>query len=130
MALTRLLPLALLASPALADPIQIDLNALHPRDGACQMVLVAQNLGPDLTQLVLEAVLFDPEGAVSAITLLDLQDLPGGRTRVRPFEIDGLECSTLARVLINGVATCTPAEAPGCATGPVMTSRLAVEVLQ
>ncbi|MBN8294852.1 hypothetical protein JI664_22970, partial [Rhodobacter sp. NTK016B] len=92
--LSRLLPLAVLAATqasAQAQPVRLELNALHPRDGACQMVFVAQNdSGGDVQRLVLEAVLFDIEGRVAALTLLDMQDLPAGRMRVRSFEIGGL----------------------------------------
>ena len=128
--MSRFLPLVLLATPALADPVTLDLNALHPRDGACQLVLVAQNPGPALERLVLEAVLFDTSGGVAALTLLDLQDLPEGRTRVRSFEIGGLSCEGLGRLLVNGIADCEPATAPGCTSAPVLTSRVAIEVLQ
>ncbi|MFN4101560.1 MAG: hypothetical protein ACK4GT_17485 [Pararhodobacter sp.] len=135
MAITRLLPLAfqlaflLGATAAHADPVRLELNALHPRDGACQMVFVAQNdSGADLTRLVLEAVLFDTGGRVAAMTLLDLQDLPAERIRVRSFEIAGLACDSLARLLINGVSDCAP-EGPGC-TGLAVESRVPVEVLQ
>jgi len=128
----RLLPLALpfVASAALADPVRLDLNALHPRDGACQMVFVAQNPSTtDLERLTLEAVLFGADGAVAALTLLDLQDLPAGRTRVRSFEMAGLDCQNLARLLVNGIADCAPAGAPGCAP-PQVASRTGIEVLE
>ena len=131
--LSRLFSLALLAaSPATAqtDPVHLELNALHPRDGACQMVFVAQNdSGADLERLVLEAVLFDPDGRVAALTLLDMQDLPAGRMRVRSFEIAGLACDQVSRLLINGVSACEP-EGPGCAQPLALESRVPVEVLQ
>lgn len=128
----RYLPLALslAAGAAEADPVRLELNALHPRDGACQMVFVAQNEGPgDLEQLVLEAVLFDTAGQVAALTLLDLQDLPAARMRVRSFEIAGLACDSLSRLLINGVNACAP-EGEACAAPLALESRVPVEVLQ
>lgn len=131
-ALTRFLPLALIlgATAAQADPVRLELNALHPRDGACQMVFVAQNdTEQDLTRLVLEAVLFDTESRVAAMTLLDLQDLPAGRMRVRSFEIAGLACDGLSRLLINGLSDCAP-EGAACAGELALESRVPVEVLQ
>jgi hypothetical protein len=129
--------LALLAAPApgfaqgLAQGLSLDLNATHPRDGACQLVFVGQNgTGADIAQLVLETVLFDPEGRVAAMTLLDLQDLPAGRLRVRSFEIGGLDCDGIGRLLINGISTCLPAETPGCAAELSATTSTGIEVLQ
>ncbi len=131
--LARTLPLllALMTSVAHADPVRLDLNALNPRDGACQLVFVAQNdSGADVTGLVLEAVLFDTDGRVAAMTLLDMLDLPTGRMRVRSFEIGGLACGDLGRLLINGISECAPVGAPGCTQPLAVTSRAGVEVLQ
>jgi len=130
LALTMATTLAAAATAAQADPVRLELNALHPRDGACQMVFVTQNdTGTDLTRLVLEAVLFDTDSRVAAMTLLDLQDLPAGRIRVRSFEIAGLACDNLSRLLINGVSDCAPA-GPGCAEPLAVDSRVPVEVIQ
>jgi hypothetical protein len=120
--------LLLSAHAAFAQNVTIELNAIHPRDGACQFVLVGQNgTESDIARLVLEAVLFDTDGRVSAMTLLDLQDLPAGRTRVRSFEIGGLTCEGTARLLINGVSACEP---EGCGTGIEARSVTPIEVLQ
>jgi hypothetical protein len=140
----RLLPVlaALLAAPALgsdttapsdAAPVGIELNTLEAQDGACRLVFVAENAtDTDLTALVLEAVLFDTEGRVAALTLLDFRDLPAGRTRVRPFDMPGLDCGALERLLINDVATCDWAagEERDCAAALALRSRVDVELLQ
>lgn len=122
---------ALLACPALAQTVSLDLNATHPRDGACQFVFVGQNeTDADVEQLVLEAVLFNTEGRVAAMTLLDMQDLPAGRMRVRSFEIGGVDCGGVSRLLINGISTCSPVEAPACTQNLTASSSLEIEVLQ
>ncbi|MCW1932035.1 hypothetical protein [Pararhodobacter zhoushanensis] len=132
----RFLPLALcamasFAQAAQADPLRIELNALHPRDGACQLVFVAQNgTGADVSRLVLEAVLFGQQGQVAAMTLLDLQDLPADRMRVRSFEIGGLSCGDVSRLLINGLNECAPADSAACTAPLALESRVPVEVLQ
>lgn len=131
---------ALLAAPAFATepgatedaaPIGIELNALETQERACRLIFVAENeTGSDLGSLVLEAVLFDREGRVAALTLLDFRDLPAGRTRVRPFDMAGIDCDALARVLINEVAACE-AEAPvDCSAALAVGSRVDVELLQ
>ncbi|PTX03988.1 hypothetical protein [Pararhodobacter aggregans] len=108
--------------------VSVELNAIHPRDGACQFVLVGQNgTEADIDRLVLEAVLFDTEGRVATMTLLDLQDLPAGRMRVRSFEIGGITCEGVSRLLINGVSTCEP---EGCGAAIEARSVTPIEVLQ
>ncbi|MCB1397148.1 MAG: hypothetical protein H6898_07970 [Rhodobacter sp.] len=122
---------AFCAAPALADPVTVDLNATHIRDGACQFVFVGRNgSGADLSQLVLEAVLFDTDGRVAVMTLLDMQDLPAGRTRVRSFEIGGIACDGIGRLLVNGVSACSPAGSAGCTAPLVATSSIGIEVLE
>lgn len=132
--LRRLLPicLALLPLPALAqdDALRIELNRLDPQPGACRIILVAENPSEEaVTGLVLEAVAFSSEGRVAAITLLDLQDLPAERMRVRSFDLAGLDCPTLGRLLING-SQCTPGEAAICGRPLELTSQVDVEVRQ
>ncbi|MCA0206421.1 hypothetical protein [Pararhodobacter sp.] len=115
-------------APAAAPSVSVELNAIHPRDGACQFVLVGQNgTETDIDRLVLEAVLFDTDGRVATMTLLDLQDLPAGRLRVRSFEIGGVTCEGVSRLLINGVSACEP---EGCGTAIEARSATPIEVLQ
>lgn len=111
--------------------LRIELNRTEARDNACQLVFVAQNdSAGGLDQLVLEMVLFDRSGGVAALTLLDFQELPAGRMRVRSFDMAGLACDNLGRVLVNATASCMPQDAPGC-TGFELASRLdGIEVLQ
>jgi hypothetical protein len=135
----HLLPVmaALLAPPALAsEPVagdgarlSIELNALEEQDGACRLIFVAENeTGADLSALVLEAVLFDGEGRVAALTLLDFRDLPAGRVRVRPFDMAGIECGALERVLINDVAACEAEDGTEADCGGALAVRSRVDV--
>jgi hypothetical protein len=99
------------AEPALG----LELNRVLPVEGACRLTFVADNaLGADLGRVVFETVLFTREGAVERLTLLDLGGLPAARTRVREFDMAGVACEALGRVLFNGVDTC---EGAGVAAG-------------
>jgi hypothetical protein len=107
----------------------IELNALEAQEGACRLIFVAENAtGTDLASLVLETVLFDQAGRVVALTLLDFRDLPTGRIRVRPFDMPGVDCDALDRLLINDVASCEGGL--DCAGALSVHSRLDVELLQ
>ncbi len=108
--------------------ITLDLNRVDQVEGACRLTFMAQNdLGADLTSLSVETVLIDATGRVDRLTLFDFGALPHGVPRVRQFDIPGLPCDGLARVLINGVAECSAGAA--CAEGLSLTSRTGVEVI-
>jgi hypothetical protein len=127
---SALFVLFLSATPALAEgPVLVlDLNRVDQVEGACRLTFVAQNdLGADLAALSVETVLIDTSGRVDRLTLFDFGALPDGVPRVRQFDIPGLACDALARVLINGVAQCSAGEA--CAEGLRLTSRTDVEVI-
>jgi hypothetical protein len=115
------------AAPALG----IELNRVLQVEGACRLTFLAENgLGTDLAQVVFETVLFTTDGAVERLTLLDLGALPAGRPRVREFDMAGLSCDGLGRVLINGVDTCAGVEAGACAAALGVRSRVdGVEVV-
>lgn len=86
----------------------VELNTLSPLDGGCRLTFMATNaLGTDVEQLVLETVLLTTDGKVDRLTLFDLRDLPANRPRVRQFDVSGLSCDGLGRVLINGIDTCS-----------------------
>ena len=122
------------AAQASAEPggLQIELNSATDVDGACRISFVLENqLGADLTETVFETVLFDADGAVERLTLFDMRDLPAGRERVRQFQIDGLACTGIQRILFNGAQTC---KGEGLDTGACMdrlslSSRIDIELL-
>ncbi len=127
--------LSLAALPAIAaaedapPKLALELNRIDPLDGACRLTFMAENgLGTDLRGLALETVLIDTDGQVERLTLFDFGDLPAGIPRVRQFDLPGLSCAALGRVLINGVAACG-AEAVDCASALELDTRTGVEVI-
>jgi len=66
-----------------------------------------------LTKAAFELVLFDTEGKVSRLTVVDFKDLPQGKTKVRQFDFSGVDCAGVGRILINDSTECAgPAIAP------------------
>ena len=122
----------LLISPAIAQEevgsLSIELNRIDPRDGACRLTFLAENgLGADLDTLSLETVLIDRDGQVELLTLFEFGALPHGVPRVRQFDIAGLACTDLGRVLINGVGDCGAGDS--CAEVLELSSRTDVELI-
>jgi hypothetical protein len=98
-------------------PVSIELNRLEPVDGSCQAYLVVGNrTASSFDSRALDLVMFDAEGIVSRRMAVDLAPLPAGKTSVRVFSLDGNDCETVGRVLLNSVLSCRDAsgEQPDC----------------
>ena len=114
------------------DGLQIELNAAADVDGACRISFLVENrLGADLSEAVFETVLFDADGAVERLSLFDMRDLPAGRPRVRQFQIEGIACTGIQRILFNGAQTCNGEglDKGACMDGLGLTSRTEIELL-
>lgn len=111
--------------------ISIELSSTEEIGEDCKLSFVVTNgHDKDIAQVVFETVLFDSAGQVSRLTLLDFQDLPAGRLRVRQFQFPQA-CADISRVLINGAQTCSTAGLGqgACSQGLTVTSRTKIEVL-
>ncbi|MDF1609089.1 hypothetical protein PZ897_12960 [Hoeflea sp. YIM 152468] len=107
-----ILGLAIAASPAHSETgvqarLSLDLNAVEQIEQACRLVFVVTNTtGKSIEEMTLETVLFDQGGKVSRFTLFDFKALPQGKPRVRQFDLPDTHCAAVARILINGAASC------------------------
>jgi len=122
----------LIAPPGFAQEadrgLSLELNRVDTLEQACRLTFLVENtLGSDVRALSLETVLIDVQGQVERLTLFEFGALPHGVPRVRQFDIPGLACDGLGRVLINGVAECSGAT--DCAAGLGYATRTDVEVV-
>ncbi|MGR3621077.1 hypothetical protein [Pseudophaeobacter sp.] len=111
--------------------IAMELSTAEAVGAACKLSFVVTNpFEQDIDKAVYETVLFDGSGQVSRLTLLDFQDLPAGRLRVRQFQFP-LACGDISQVLINGADICTAEGLPdsACSRGLILTSRTEMEFL-
>lgn len=130
--LTLLLTLWVVPSALWAEQpvLAIELNAAQDREGGCRMSFVAMNgLGGDLSALVLEAVIFTLEGEVERLALLDFQDLPQARSRVRQFDLPDLACAQVGQVLINAVNACSGPDLTAEICGATITLRSRLDAI-
>lgn len=110
--------LLLLSSPALADEpspgLSLELNAQASSESGCLLTFTVSNTHPqEIESAIFETVLFNNDAQVDRLTLFDFGRLPAGLPRVRQFQVDGLACDDLAKVLINGASTCEVGGAHG-----------------
>ncbi|MEX0957039.1 MAG: hypothetical protein WDZ83_17730 [Rhizobiaceae bacterium] len=97
-------PVAAQDEPVLA----MDLNGLTQTDAGCRFTFVIENMLPgDLNKAIFEFVLFGADGLVERLLTLDFKELPKGKTRVRQFDLADLQCTALARILVNDASECS-----------------------
>lgn len=104
-----ILPFLLSTAAWAAEPaaLKVELNKLEPTQGACRAYLVLENrTGQAFSALKLDLVMFDSEGVVARRLAVDTAPLPAGKTSLRVFDIEGLTCERLGRVLLNEVMSC------------------------
>lgn len=99
--------------------LTLELNAAEPSDKGCRLTFVVSNkLGGDLARAAFELALFNKSGVVDRLTVLDFRDMPQGKTKVSRFDLSGVNCADISRVLINQATECQGAnvEANACMT--------------
>jgi hypothetical protein len=93
-----------------APALRLELNAAQPSDKGCRLTFVVSNrLSGDLERVAFELALFDKAGSVDRLAVLAFKDMPAGKTKVSRFDIAGLDCATLGRVLVNEATECVGA---------------------
>jgi hypothetical protein len=104
--------LALCASAAVAAPtpgkLALELNALQPATDACRATFLATNdLGATLAKATFELALFGKDGTISRVLTAEFNGLTEGKTKVLQFDLKGIQCDGISRILVNDVTTCT-----------------------
>ncbi|HTV71746.1 MAG TPA: hypothetical protein VMF90_24710 [Rhizobiaceae bacterium] len=125
----RLLTSAVFMSAVLAAPggaqetaptLLLELNAAQPSDKGCRLTfVVTNNLDGDLDRAAFELALFNAEGIVDRLTVLEFRDMPNGKTKVSRFDLAGTDCGKVSRVLVNHATDCvgTGIEPAACMRG-------------
>ena len=92
------------------ESIPVELNKLEPNDGDCRAYLVLENRSVSAFEsLKLDVVVFDTDGIVAKRLAVEAAPLALGKTSLKVFDIGGLPCERVGRVLLNEVMTCADA---------------------
>jgi len=90
--------------------VSVELNKLEPNGDACRAYLVLENRSERAFEtLKLDLVLFDADGVVARRLAVETAPLPAGKISLKVFDIAGLNCPSLGRVLLNDVLSCADA---------------------
>lgn len=94
--------------PSTENGLRLELNSLDASDKGCRLTFVAtNNFAQPLDKVTFEMVLFNAEKRVERLALLDFKGLPGGKTKVRRFDLSNITCDHISRILINDATECS-----------------------
>lgn len=121
------------AAPALAQDggaFRLELNNTSVVDQGCRLTYVATNsMGLDLSEASYEVAVFDGEGLVQRLLILQFGELADGRTKVVQFDLADTSCTDVSRLLVNSVSECTASDGtePDCLAALETTTRSDIE---
>ena len=96
-----------------ADGLAVELNKLEATDGACRVYMVfANKTGQALSSYKPDLVFFDKDGVIAERLVVEGGPLPAGKTKVKLFDVAGLDCGAVGRVLLNDVSACQGPDGP------------------
>lgn len=118
--------------PASPRSITIELNKLEDAANACRGYFIVSNrTSYPLKELRTEVYLFDKGSVVLRRIGVTFADIRSERSKVAIFDLADVPCSTLGKLLINSVLSCTGADgAPigGCEDLISASSRAGIEL--
>ena len=92
--------------------IGVELNKLEPAGDACRAYLLLSNgTAAAFTSLKLDLVTFDGDGIVQRRVAVEAAPIGAGKTSLKVFDISGIQCPAIGRMLLNGVMSCKAAKA-------------------
>ncbi|MBU8539521.1 Tat pathway signal protein [Falsiroseomonas tokyonensis] len=111
--LAALLPaLPAAAQPAPPPALPLELNRLEPvaaPNEGCRIWMMVENDAPGaaaIAALRLDLVVFGGDGQIARRAAVELAPIGAGRTAVRLFDLAGLPCDRISRLLVNEVLAC------------------------
>ena len=108
-------PASATPAPTASHKLNVELNALAPSQKGCMMTFVAENdMATPINKISFELAFFNDKNAVDRVTVLDFRDLPLGKKRVRQFDMPGVKCETVSRIIINDTPVCDGPAAGEC----------------
>lgn len=98
---------------AVAVPeFQLELNSVQNTDaGSCRLTYVASNRSDiALSETAYEVAIFDTDGVVTRLLILEFGALTAGKTKILQFDLAETGCDEIGRIVVNGVTSCVEAE--------------------
>ena len=127
-----LAPVAALAQENAAPSFSLDLNNVADIDpSGCRLTYVAANgSDEDLSAVSYQVAVFDGQGVVTDLLVLEFGAMIAGKTNVVQFDLPNRGCADISRITVNQVAACGLADgttADFCLTGLETSSRTVIQ---
>lgn len=96
------------ATRAQSEPsLSIELNDMSTVGEACRVTFLIRNgLESAISDLAFELVLFGKDSRILRLVSVSAGRLPLGKSRVRQFDLKGVRCDAVGRVLLNDITRC------------------------
>lgn len=113
------------------EAIKLELNKVEPAGKGCRIFMVFNNA----TQNVIETfkpdlVFFDKDGVIADRLVVEGGPLAAGKTRVKLFDVAGLACEQIQRVLLNDIRACGGQVPAACLDMTQTSTRGSVEFIK
>ncbi len=106
-------------------------NAADTTAGGCRLTYVASNrTGTALSKTSYEVAVFDGDGVVTRILVLEFGALSEGKTKVVQFDLADQPCANISRIVVNNISECTAADGSAsdlCLSNLVTGSRATIQ---
>ena len=119
-----------LAVSAQSGNFVLELNNASDVEDSCRLTYVAtNNTGIGLTKTSYEVAIFDSEGRVSNLLVLEFGQLPIAKTKVVQFDLKGSACGNISRIVVNNLAECDSADGSHdfCLSALITSSRTQIQ---
>ncbi|KGJ04227.1 hypothetical protein SAMN04487972_10928 [Paracoccus halophilus] len=102
-------PLGAQETAAPAGKVMLELNgAVDTETGACRLTVVTTNrLDQAIQRAAWQVAIFDRQGVVQSLPILDFGGMIAGKTKVAMFELPERKCADIGRIVVNDVAECS-----------------------
>lgn len=107
--------------------IELELNTAADTNGGCRLTYVATNSSSTaLEKISYEVAVYDVDGIVQRLLVLEFGWLPSGKTRVVQFDLPDQACASISRILVNGPVECASkdGEQTICRDNQILSSRV------
>lgn len=108
----------------------LELNNAQSVESGCRLTYVATNgMGTELSSISYEVAVFDGEGVVNRLLILEFGRLQADKRKVVQFDLSETACSDISLLLVNNVADCTAADGsqPDCLAALRTSSRAEID---